>query len=293
MESIKQEIPTAQTADNCQVSGISVVVLTSRGPRHSYFCWELSKHFDLKGIVLDDRYHISDRLTTFLKLNHFNPFKMIRAFWLKVRIKPYEERDRSIENRFFVRGETQPEFPPAVSLWSTPDPNSPATVDRIRALNPDVIAVFGTRMILNPVLSLAHLGALNIHTGLSPYYRGGQCTFWCLERGDLEHLGVTIHHLTERIDGGDIVYTAQPDLDPEDTVRTIECKLIFLGTQKMIEAIHALAEDKAPRIKQHEKGQLFLSKMFTLRARLAFEKKMERGWLRQLIKGRTREAIKP
>lgn len=255
---------------------ISVVILTSRGPRHSYFCRRLAEAFDVRGIVVDDRYGFRHRLQMFLKAYASNPFNMVRKIILKNKLRPYEERDEKTEREFF---QEPVEFPAGIPVRLSRDPNDGETQSWIRDLAPDVLAVFGTRIIRAPTLSLARFGALNMHTGLSPYYRGGQCTFWCLYQGDLEHVGVTIHHLSPRIDGGDIVYTARPEIEPHDTVRRIECKLVQIGTEKMIQAVSELAEGRAPRIPQMEKGQLFLSKMFTLEKRLELEHRLDTGWL--------------
>ncbi len=259
-----------------------MVVLTSRGPRHSFFCRELAQHFKLDGIVVDDRYHPLDRIVSFLKNCGLNPVRILKKLSQKRKLSVFEKRDSLIEDRAFpVNG---PSFPEGVPLLMSPDPNSLDATRWIRDRKPDVIAVFGTRLIKDHVLSIARLGALNLHTGLSPFYRGGQCTFWCLYEEDLEHVGVTVHHLSSKIDGGDIVYTSKPEIDEQDTVRSIECKLVWLGSRDMIRAIGEIAGGNAPRIPQVEKGKLFLSKMFTLDKRLELEKKMADGLLRKLLR---------
>ena len=260
---------------------ISVVILTSRGPRHSYFCRELAKHFEVRGIVADVRYGFWHRLKMFLQSYGLNPFGIAKTLVLKKKIRPFEIRDEKTEKEFFPAPPGEREFPAGIPVLRSFDPNNEETQNWIQALDPEVIAVFGTRIIQEPILSLARLGALNIHTGLSPYYRGGQCTFWCLYEEDIEHVGVTIHHLTQKIDGGDIVYIAQPAIEASDTVRSIECKLVKAGTEKMIQAIFDLRAGKAPRIPQTQKGKLFLSKMFTLEKRLELEKRLKDGFIQQ------------
>ncbi len=263
----------------------SIVILTSRGPRHSYFCRELARNFDVKGIVVDDRYHFSDRILTFLRLTGGNPLLAVKRIFLKKRILPFDLRDRETEERYFPLGEGGKEFPDGVPVLMSPDPNGAEAIQWIEKFSPDVIAVFGTRLIKDPVLSAAKSAALNLHTGFSPFYRGGQCTFWALYHGDAEHVGVTVHHLSRKIDGGDIVFTARPDIQPDDTVRSIECKLVKLATQGMIEAIRKIAAGERIGVPQEKGGRLFLSREFTLEKRLEFEKKMEKGWLRRLLAG--------
>ena len=266
---------------------ISVVILTSQGPRHVYFAQQLMKSFDVLGFVVDDRYRPWDRIRRFLQSNHYNPIEIYQNLQKKKRILPYEQRDQNLEKEYFKALGATGGLPKEVALHKTIDPNSQETVEWIREKNPDVIVAFGTRMIQSPVLQLARKGALNIHTGLSPHYRGGQCTFWCLYEGEPQYLGVTIHHLTKKIDGGDILYTGQTILQKGDTVKSIECRLVKIGTKLMVQAIHELDQGVAPRQPQTEKGKLFLSKMFTLEKRLELEKRLDEGLVDQFLNSPT------
>jgi methionyl-tRNA formyltransferase len=63
-------------------------------------------------------------------------------------------------------------------------------------LQPDVIAVFGTSLIRGPLLSKGRLGIFNLHGGLSPQYRGADCTFWALYNGEPDRLACTLHRST-------------------------------------------------------------------------------------------------
>ena len=50
--------------------------------------------------------------------------------------------------------------------------------------------------------------AINIHVGVSPYYRGTDCNFWALYDGNPHLVGSTIHFLSKRLDSGPILYHA-------------------------------------------------------------------------------------
>ena len=70
---------------------------------------------------------------------------------------------------------------------------------------PDIILVSCyARILPSSVTSLAKLGCFNIHPSLLPAYRGPEPIFWQLKFGEQE-MGVSIHKLTETIDGGDIL----------------------------------------------------------------------------------------
>jgi len=85
------------------------------------------------------------------------------------------------------------------------------------ALESDIYVVFGSSFIkgwLTDFLTQNH--AVNIHMGLSPYYRGSSCNFWALFDGKPEYVGATIHFLSKGLDSGPIIYHAVPKLDDEN-----------------------------------------------------------------------------
>ena len=118
---------------------VSIIILTSRGPRHSYFCRELAKNFDVKGIVADDRYHFKDRLRTFLKSNGYNPFTILKRTYLKKIILKYDRRDIETETKAFPAEKNGAEFPEGVPVFMSSDPNNEDTIRWIKKYSPDVL----------------------------------------------------------------------------------------------------------------------------------------------------------
>lgn len=79
------------------------------------------------------------------------------------------------------------------------------------ALDADFFIVFGSSYIKGPLCDyLVEKKALNIHMGLSPYYRGSSCNFWALYDGRPEYVGATIHLLSKGLDSGPILFHAVP-----------------------------------------------------------------------------------
>ncbi len=111
------------------------------------------------------------------------------------------------------------------------------------ALQSDVYVVFGASYIKGWLIDyLMEHRALNIHMGVSPYYRGSSCNFWAAYDGHPELVGATIHLLGKGLDSGDILYHAFPGataVDPfvlgmravqaahESLVKRIQDKEIF------------------------------------------------------------------
>ena len=47
--------------------------------------------------------------------------------------------------------------------------------------------------------------------GISPYYKGTNCNFWAIYDKNYQLVGATIHKLSEKIDGGDILHYAKSE----------------------------------------------------------------------------------
>jgi hypothetical protein len=85
------------------------------------------------------------------------------------------------------------------------------------ALNSDLYIVFGASYIKGWLIDfLVERKAINIHMGLSPYYRGSSCNFWALYDGKPHYVGATIHLLSRGLDSGPMLYHALPALSEED-----------------------------------------------------------------------------
>ncbi|MEM7315101.1 MAG: formyl transferase [Planctomycetota bacterium] len=135
--------------------------------------------------------------------------------------------------------------------------NSDHYVSLIRDARPDAIAVMGTCLIGKRIIESAP-NVINIHTGLSPYYRGGMTNFWPFVEGDHGHFGVTIHRMSLGIDSGDIVYSQRIDVEQGDHFGTINCRAIQIGAELMADALQRLASgEKLSAVPQWVAGKLF------------------------------------
>ena len=73
----------------------------------------------------------------------------------------------------------------------------------------DYYIVFGSSYIKKKILKLLiKKKAINIHMGISPFFRGTDCNFWALNDGYGHLVGATIHYLSPKLDEGKIIYHA-------------------------------------------------------------------------------------
>jgi methionyl-tRNA formyltransferase len=98
--------------------------------------------------------------------------------------------------------------------------NSPACREALLAARPEVVIVFGTRLIRAETLSCIRVPMLNLHSGITPKYRGQAGGYWALAMGDPEHAGVTVHLLDAGVDTGAVVQQAPFEAGPQDTFAT-------------------------------------------------------------------------
>jgi len=147
-------------------------------------------------------------------------------------------RDQSqTHNKCF--GNQWRELEPSIPILHVANINGQACIDRLKQESADLLLDHGTSIVKPPALATTPL-ALNLHWGLSPYYRGTNCTEWALANWDPYNIGVTIHKLAQRIDGGDIVSQARATVRPDDDAHAINMQLTKLGTELTLQAIDKL-----------------------------------------------------
>ena len=130
---------------------------------------------------------------------------------------------------------------------------------------PDLILVFGTGLIPSYVTEVAKLACINIHTGLSPHYRGQNCTHFCVINEDFENIGVTVHVVRKAIDGGEILVQRRPHIEEGDNEFTINMKNQRIGAEIYCEIIEALEAGKRlnPQTQVKDVGLLLMNRALT------------------------------
>lgn len=136
--------------------------------------------------------------------------------------------------------------------------NAPDAVLAIRALRPDLLLSIAYNQILRaPVRAVAPLGALNIHAGKLPWYRGRNVINWAIINGEHE-IGVTAHFMDDGIDTGDIVLQRTLPIEWRDTYGDVLQRVITAVPGLVLEALDLIAAGSPPRRPQrHLPGSYF------------------------------------
>jgi phosphoribosylglycinamide formyltransferase-1 len=100
-----------------------------------------------------------------------------------------------------------------------------ALMAEIRRHNPDLIVLAGFMRILTTDFVRALRGTmLNVHPSLLPKYTGLKTHKRALDAGETTH-GVSIHFVTEDLDGGPVIAQAEVSISPDDTPESLAEKV--------------------------------------------------------------------
>jgi hypothetical protein len=228
---------------------MQLVLLTGTNPegevQHRYVAKILAEAFpdDLKAIVVADPPPVPLWKRAHTYWNRYSARELLSRVRAKLRdrlIRRGERRQAAYRRVLFPEGESGL-MPRRDLIRLVPSHNGKRCLDLLAAVQPDVIAVYGTVVIKAKVMAAARKGILNMHTGISPRYRGSDTIFWPLYHEEPEWVGVTIHRLEAGIDSGPVLATAKPEITADDDEDTLFAKCVKLGCQHYVEAIRALA----------------------------------------------------
>lgn len=142
--------------------------------------------------------------------------------------------------------------------------NEARYADEIAAVEPDLLAAYGCSVVRDPLLSRFRGRFLNVHLGLSPYYRGSGTNFWPLVEGRPEFVGATFMHMDTGIDAGEVIHQIRATVLPGDTPHQIGNRLIrdmAFAYAEVICQFHALV--RMPPLPTPENARVCRKKDFT------------------------------
>lgn len=121
-----------------------------------------------------------------------------------------------------------------------------------RTAAPELIFSFYYRALIpKEILLLPRLGAYNMHGALLPRYRGRACVNWAVLNGETR-TGATLHVMTEKPDGGDIIDSEAVDIKFTDTALDVFLKVTEAARIITERSLPALEAGTAPRTPQNE-----------------------------------------
>ena len=166
-----------------------------------------------------------------------------------------------------------PELPP-VPVTVHYGVNAESVLAQIARVRPDLVLVSGTDLLRQPLIDAIQLHGrvMNLHTGLSPYIRGGpNSTNWALALGDFHLIGNTVMWLDAGIDSGSIIATERTPLDGTESITGLHLKVMEHAHDLYCRCVRRFVDGSlVSGTPQREvgKGRLFLNRHWTGRRML-------------------------
>jgi methionyl-tRNA formyltransferase len=127
-----------------------------------------------------------------------------------------------------------------IEIFEPTSINAAEAIARLAPFQADLFFVCDYGQILsNDCLRGARLGGINLHGSLLPRHRGAAPVQWALLSGDAQ-AGVTVIHMTPRLDAGPALAVSQVDILPDETAEELEPRLAELGVGATLSAIDLL-----------------------------------------------------
>lgn len=256
---------------------MKIVLLCSRQPNHIALANKVAEAFNLVGVVVEEKavglkvkknagYYFNKLLDRTLFYPITNAWKKLMAFY----------------------SAKYPKLPGCDSI-TVKKINSRETIDFIKTHQPDLVMVSGTSLIKQAILDIdLPIGVINMHTGLSPYVKGGpNCTNWCFSTGAYHLTGNTLMWIDKGIDTGDVITTELTPLIGNESFYQVHVKVmehahdLYLRGLKQLQK-KGIAANRVPQ-KNITEGITYYTKMWSFTPKI--------NLLRNLLAGNFSKAV--
>lgn len=230
---------------------MKIIALIGDQPNHRFLCERLDREFGLDSIVIVNKGSISKHSITHRVIKKAISFPLSSA-WNHMQ-STFKRKLKGLKND---------------KVLNVDNVNSEKVLSLIENIKPELVIVSGTNLLKAELISkISTYGKImNLHTGISPYIKGGpNCTNWCLSNKDFHLIGNTIMWIDEGIDTGNLIFTEKTNLDGDESLKELHIKVISHAHDMYINAVKLYLEGKKlPNVKQNDisKGQTFYSKQW-------------------------------
>jgi methionyl-tRNA formyltransferase len=137
---------------------------------------------------------------------------------------------------------------PEARITRTGSVNDAGSIAALRALEPDVVVVAGTRVIREDVLRAVGVPFVNLHAGITPRYRGVHGGYWALAEGRRDDAGATIHLVDAGIDTGAILARVRIAPTAGDSFATYFTLQLAAGVPELIRVLPDVVTGHPPTL---------------------------------------------
>ncbi|WP_175494738.1 formyltransferase family protein [Salegentibacter flavus] len=255
---------------------MQTVLLTSNNLRHKYLAHQISENTDLQLVITEKK---SPAITDTSGMDPADATFIDQHF---------KKRAASEEDYFGAYHN----FPEAELLEVEHGMmNSGQVVERLKALDPVFILLFGTSIIMSQILNHFKNRVINFHLGLSPYYRGSATNLFPLYYNEPECIGATLHLASAEVDRGAILYQFRPEISKDDSLHDIGNKTILKGGKLLPKVLEAYRNTEIETIEQQGAGRVCKIKDLTPEKLQKIYQNIEQGLIEEYLQDKKRRDL--
>lgn len=110
-------------------------------------------------------------------------------------------------------------------------------LNKLKKISPDLILVYGTSILKGQIISRYRKRIINLHLGLSPYYRGAGTNYFPFVNNEPEYCGGTFMFLDEGIDTGEVIHQIRPKILQHDSFHQLSNRFLIEVFDKYVALI--------------------------------------------------------
>ena len=185
---------------------MKAIFITGNQPRHAFFVSKIHKYFSESVWFVDERNNNLKSSKGVKKKslnNHLIDLKKSKnkIFFCKIKFTKKLIKKNIIQRSEFFDN----------SLFN-----------KLKFMSSDYLFTYGCGKLSNKILKIKTIkNYFNLHGGLSPYYKGSITNFWPSYFLSPQFSGMTLHQISENLDGGDIFFQTSSRIRKKDNINDL------------------------------------------------------------------------
>ena len=122
-------------------------------------------------------------------------------------------------------------------VYFTKDINSDESIKKLLEIRPDLVIVFGSKLLNKYWIDVPKFGTINFHYGILPYYRSSNCTQFAIHLEDFNKIGFTLHYMDKGVDTGRIIHKENLDIKNFRNINCLIGRIYERGIIKLVDLV--------------------------------------------------------
>lgn len=256
---------------------MNIILLTGSEHRHEFFRKYVADQKGIK-VLLTTCESLKGNLSETINLDNNNNLR-------KLHLSSRNQYEKDFFELFCnsIRDKSNPKF------IDRGDVNNKDIVSTIINLKPDLIISYGCSIIRSELLDVFKGRFINIHLGLSPYYRGSGTNYWPFVNDELQFVGTTFMYIDSGIDTGEIIHQIRAKIFQGDNIHQVGNRLIRDSVFECVKLIQRF--EKLQKIIPYEvdKGinKIYKKKDFTEDSLIIANKNISEGMISKYLENKS------